>query len=45
MTIEKIHNPFKKFFLNYNSYLKCYLCNKTLPTEAEFDNHMKTVHR
>jgi hypothetical protein len=41
-----IAESFKKIFSGKGkSYLKCNLCNKTLPNEAEFDNHMKTAHK
>jgi hypothetical protein len=37
---------FKKIFGGKSdSHLKCNLCNKTFPTETEFENHMKTVHK
>jgi hypothetical protein len=41
-----IVESFRNFFGDKpKSYLKCHLCNTTLSTEAEFDMHMKTVHK
>lgn len=37
---------FRNFFGGKSkSHLKCHLCNVTLATETEFDNHMKTAHK
>lgn len=41
-----IGESFRNFFGGKSkSHQKCHLCNKTLSTEAEFDTHMKTVHK
>ena len=41
-----IAESFKKIFGGKGkSHLKCHLCNKTLPTETDFENHMKTAHK
>lgn len=41
-----IGESFRKIFGGKGKpHLTCHLCNKTLPNEAEFDKHMKTVHK
>jgi hypothetical protein len=41
-----IGESFKNLFRGKSKpHLKCHICNVTLTTEAEFENHKKTVHK